>query len=98
MQKWNGATAIATIHHKMHVYMWISTVTCDVLCPLPSHVACVCLTWWKEVLISAGGDGKVRMYNGTSGSLLIEIAAHGRWISSLDVARENSLVRTLTSI
>ena len=65
-------------------------------CPLSSsHVACVCLEWWKEVLISAGGDGKVRMHNGTSGSLLVEISAHGRWINSLDVAHENSLVKDI---
>ena len=74
----------------------LHVVTFAVLRPLSfSHVACVCLEWWKEVLISAGGDGKVRMYNGMSGSLLVEISAHGRWINSLDVAHENSLVKDI---
>ena len=54
---------------------------------------CVHISWWKDMIITSSGNGILRIYNGKSRGLLIEVSAHSRWITDMDVSLETGLVR-----
>ena len=64
-------------------------------CPLPysSGAACLCLCFWGSLLIGGFANGVVRIYDAKTGLRKVEIAAHSRCITALDVATEAGLVR-----
>ena len=59
---------------------------------------CVHISWWKDMIITSSGNGILRIYNGKSRGLLIEVSAHSRWITDMDVALETGLVCLSSSI
>ena len=44
------------------------------------------------MVIGGYGDGTVRVCSSRSGTVLVEIHAHSRWINSIDVAKDTGLV------
>ncbi|XP_053110568.1 WD repeat-containing protein 54 isoform X2 [Hemicordylus capensis] len=47
---------------------------------------CSSVKLWNGVVAAGYGDGQIRLYEATSGTLRAEIAAHARWICALDLA------------
>ena len=55
----------------------------------------VAVCWWKDMVIGGYGDGTMRVCSSRSGTVLVEVHAHSRWINSIDVARDTGLVCAL---
>ena len=68
---------------------------CHLSSPLShsSGAACLCLCFWGSLLIGGFANGVVRIYDAKTGLRKVEIAAHSRCITALDVATEAGLVR-----
>ena len=49
----------------------------------------------KDLIIGGYGCGHIRVFNATSGSMLVEVSAHSRWINAIDISKESGLVRPL---
>lgn len=60
---------------------------------IDSEVPCMCLCFWENLLIGGFTNGQIVIYNSDSGAKAIEIGAHARSITSLDVAPDSGLVR-----
>ena len=56
-------------------------------------VPCLCLCSWGQLLIAGLANGLIRLYSVHTGKKMVEIAAHARCISALDVAQDAGLVR-----
>lgn len=61
-----------------------------------SEVPCVALCFCDSLLIGGFTNGQIVIYNSESGAKMVEIAAHARCISALDVAPASGLVREPT--
>jgi hypothetical protein len=48
---------------------------------------------WKDVVIGGYATGHIRMFDVKTGDIRIEIAAHARYITALDVAWKAGLVK-----
>jgi len=56
---------------------------------LSNKNACTCLGVWDSCLIACYGNGLISIYDiENDGQKLIDISAHARWISCLDVSRD----------
>ena len=44
------------------------------------------------MVIGGYGDGTMRVCSSRSGTVLVEVHAHSRWINSIDVAKDTGLV------
>ena len=70
-------------HH--HTHTCTHTITC-------SEVPCMCLCLWDKLLIGGFTNGQIVVYSSESGAKLVEIAAHARSITAVDVAPKTGLV------
>ena len=73
---------------------------CHLSSPLShsSGAACLCLCFWGSLLIGGFANGVVRIYDAKTGLRKVEIAAHSRCITALDVATEAGLVRVCVCV
>lgn len=53
---------------------------------------CLCLCHWQSLLVAGYSNGLVRMFSAETGFKRVEIAAHGRTITALDIAQDSGLV------
>ena len=84
--RWEGG-GVRLSHHCYVLLISIYVISFHLL----SESACTCLGFWHNMLIGGFGNGKIRIYNSENGRELVEIAAHARWINSLDVS-DNGMV------
>ena len=84
--------SIITVGHLVNIkiMMFIIIITLSLSYSL---YPCVHISWWKDMIITSSGNGILRIYNGKSRGLLIEVSAHSRWITDMDVSLETGLVR-----
>ena len=57
-----------------------------------SGFPCLSLCCWGSLLVAGFSNGQIRLYSVETGQKTVEIAAHGRCITALDVARDSGLV------
>jgi len=60
---------------------------------IPGDV-CTCIAVSPQNVICGYGSGKIRVYSG-AGNKLIEIAAHGKWINSVDYCPKSNLLASV---
>ena len=59
-------------------------------------VPCLCLCQWRSLILVGGfSNGLIRLYSIETGHKTVEIAAHGRSVSALDIAQDSGLVSTV---
>ena len=87
--------AIHGMNIKITFMMFIIIITLSLSYSL---YPCVHISWWKDMIITSSGNGILRIYNGKSRALLIEVSAHSRWITDMDVALETGLVGLSSNI
>lgn len=54
----------------------------------PSRVPCPSVQLWQGIVAAGYGNGQVRLYDATTGALHVQINAHARTVSALDLAPE----------
>jgi WD40 repeat protein len=55
---------------------------------------CTCIAVTPQNIVCGYGSGKIRMYSPT-GSKMVEIAAHGKWINSIDYCPKSNLLASV---
>ncbi|XP_078265048.1 WD repeat-containing protein 54 [Rhinoraja longicauda] len=66
---------------------WKSGDDFTLLHKIPSYgVSCSSVRMWAGVIVAGFGSGQIQMYDAESGALQVDVNAHARWISSLDIA------------
>lgn len=61
------------------------------MCP-PCRVPCSSVKLWQGIVAAGYGDGQVRLYEASQGMLHVQISAHARAVSALDLAPEEGKV------
>lgn len=61
----------------------------------PCRVPCPSVQLWQGIVAAGYGNGQVRLYDAGTGALHIQISAHARTISALDLAPEVGKVSLL---
>lgn len=61
----------------------------------PCRVPCPSVQLWQGTVAAGYGNGQVRLYDASTGALHIQINAHARTVSALDLAPEVGKVSTL---
>lgn len=54
---------------------------------------------WNSIIIAAYGSGHIRLFTLTASSnplLLVEVAAHARWITAIDVATDEGTILSVS--
>ena len=62
--------------------------------PNPPHrypCTSLCL-WQQDLIVAAYSNGQIHLMHAETGDICVEIAAHSRWITSLDIARTSGMV------
>lgn len=49
---------------------------------------------WKDIVVGGYGSGHIRIFSVTTGKMAAEVAAHARWINSVDVSPDTGLVQS----
>ncbi|XP_064600424.1 LOW QUALITY PROTEIN: WD repeat-containing protein 54-like [Liolophura sinensis] len=57
-----------------------------------SGYPCSSLAVWKDIVVGGYGSGHIRIFSITTGKMAAEVAAHARWINSVDVSPDTGLV------
>ncbi|EDO41534.1 predicted protein [Nematostella vectensis] len=57
---------------------------------------CSSIALLRNLVIGGYGTGHIRVFNGATGKLLIEVCAHARWINALDVAPDAGLLLSVS--
>ena len=55
-------------------------------------VPCTSVCLWNNLVVGGYGSGHIRVFSAATGKMMVEIAAHARWIHAIDVAPETGLV------
>ena len=50
---------------------------------------------WNDLIVAGYSSGHMRVFNASTGRLHIEIAAHARWITAIDIAKKVGEVMSL---
>lgn len=53
---------------------------------------CTSVCLWNNLVVGGYGSGHIRIFSATTGKMMVEIAAHARWIHAIDIAQESGLV------
>jgi hypothetical protein len=61
----------------------------------PCRVPCPSVQLWQGIVAAGYGNGQVRLYDASTGALHVQISAHARTISALDLAPEVGKVSVL---
>lgn len=62
----------------------------------PGGFPCLCVCHWKSLLVVGFSNGVIRLYSVDNGHKKVEIAAHGRTITALDVAQDSGLLLSVS--
>eukprot|EP00118_Oscarella_pearsei_P027021 m.310667 g.310667 ORF g.310667 m.310667 type:complete len:322 (+) comp53626_c0_seq1:37-1002(+) len=76
------------------IIIWEHLQKLKVIEQLKGQGSCCSVAIWNDLVIGGYSTGCVRIFNLSSGTLKFEIAAHARWIHSIDVAMETGLLLT----
>ena len=72
---------------QMLLYLILDSPCCSVF-------PCLCLCHWESLLVAGFSNGLIRLYSVDAGHKEVEIAAHSRTITALDIAQDSGLVRS----
>ena len=50
---------------------------------------------WTDLIVAGYSSGHMRVFNASTGRLHIEVAAHARWITAIDIAKKVGEVTSL---
>ena len=68
-----------------HVHVHVHIYTC-------SGVPCLCLAFCQPYIVGGFANGQLRLYDSETGVKVIEVSAHARPVTALDVAPSASMV------
>ena len=68
---------------------------CMRACVVCSGVPCLCLAAWQSYIMGGFANGQLRLYNSETGVKVMEVSAHGRPVTALDVAPSAGMVSPL---
>ncbi|KAK2168720.1 hypothetical protein NP493_1222g00053 [Ridgeia piscesae] len=71
------------------VIVWKVGDTCQQLLKIngPGY-PCSAVSIWNDLIVAGYSSGHMRVFNASTGRLHIEIAAHARWITAIDIAKK----------
>lgn len=67
-----------------------------VIIVLSTSFPCSSLCFYKDFIIGGFATGHIRVFSASSGAVCIEVCAHARWISAMDICLEAGLVRKIS--
>ncbi|XP_021510401.1 WD repeat-containing protein 54 isoform X1 [Meriones unguiculatus] len=85
----DGVADMVTADDSGVLCVWRSGLEFTLLTRIPGFgVPCPSVQLWQGIVAAGYGNGQVRLYEATTGTLHVQISAHARSISALDLAPE----------
>ncbi|XP_040593612.1 WD repeat-containing protein 54 isoform X2 [Mesocricetus auratus] len=85
----DGVADMVTADDSGVLCVWRSGTTFTLLTRIPGFgVPCPSVQLWQGIVAAGYGNGQVRLYDATTGTLHVQISAHARTICALDLAPE----------
>ncbi|XP_057620287.1 WD repeat-containing protein 54 isoform X1 [Chionomys nivalis] len=85
----DGVADMVTADDSGVLCVWRSGTVFTLLTRIPGFgVPCPSVQLWQGIVAAGYGDGQVRLYDATTGALHVQISAHARTVTALDLAPE----------